>query len=171
MAYLTLLDSVPENEVLSFRVRAVNKLPPGLLMRCSHILTSWVRRPELRQLLETAIDGGAVLRSDLWHPIHPPLWHDPDSTKSIHQELLSELRSLVGKHGQPDASDWYAVEISKAIKAIGHAAMHKNGIVSALCPPFDSERARRVHIPIEGELGCQTVTPAVSELFRPLAWR
>lgn len=113
MAYLKLLASVTENEVIGFRARQLDEIKPGLLVRSSHILVSWVRPPELRRLLHTAIDGGDVLRSDLWHPVHPPVWHDPQSARRISQELSSEWQRLLKELGEPGSTDWYAAEIQK----------------------------------------------------------
>jgi len=149
MAYLALLASVTEDEINRFPNRTLQKLQPSLVERCSHILNSWVRPPRLRELLAIALDGGEVLRQDLWHPLRVPLWQGPEAVIRIERALSAEWEMLARVHGQHGATDWYAIEISKVLNVFRHAAASGNGIVSVLCPPSDEERAGEIEIPFE----------------------
>jgi hypothetical protein len=149
MAYLTLLASVSEEQTILLRRGEIKTCKPHLVVSCSHLLTSWVRPARLRELLRSAIDGGTVLRQDLWHPFRVPLWLDPGEVARLDLKLSAEWQTLIQEHGKPSTTDWYAIEISKVLQIFGHASAKGEGIVSLLCPPLDKKRAHRVEIPLE----------------------
>jgi hypothetical protein len=148
MAYSKLIASVDEQQVVVFREGKQPVLEANLSIRCSHLLTSWVRPDDLRNSLRQAIDGGERLHADLWHPLRVPTWHSCASAAKIEQQLRSIWGELLEKSAPLDPSDWYGIEIAKVLKVFGHAAGFGNGIVSFLGPPADLTRAGKVSIPV-----------------------
>jgi hypothetical protein len=148
VAYSTLLASVADHQVIAFREGQRSNLEAGLSIHCSHLLTSWVQPDDLRGLLRQAIDGGQILRADLWHPFRVPIWHPSTSAIEIETKLRNAWNEQLEKAGAIDPSDWYVVEITKVVKVFEHAAVSHNGVVSFLEKPMDEERARRVLIPV-----------------------
>ena len=149
MAYSALLASIPDEQVNDFRDGRRSVLAAGESIRCSHILTSWVRPADLRGVLKLAIDGGESLRSDLWHPLRPPVWHPGSSVGKIAPALRKIWNEHLERFGPLDPGDWYAVEIAKVLKVFEHAAILCNGVVvSFLEPPTDEVRAKKVLIPL-----------------------
>jgi hypothetical protein len=148
MAYAVLLASVSDDQVAAYREKSQPLLAAGLSIRCSHVLTSWVQPTRLRDLLRQAIDGGQILRSDLWHPLRSPVWHSSIAVAEIEPQLRQVWADLLVEHGPSDPNDWYVIEISKVLQVFGHAFVSHTGIVSFLEPPTDQERAEKVIIPI-----------------------
>lgn len=148
MAYAALLASVPDDQIAAFREERCSLLEANLIIRCSHILTSWVQPIALRNLLRHAIDGGQKLRSDLWHPLRNPAWHPASTVSQIENQLHQVWNDVLAKHGPLHPNDWYAAEISKVLRTFKHASEFHNGVVSFLEPPLDSQRAQRVSIPL-----------------------
>lgn len=148
VAYSTLLASVADEQVIAFREGRRSTLEADLSIRCSHILTSWVYADDLRNSLRLAIDGGEMLRADLWHPLRVPVWHPPVSASEIGSKLRKVWNEQLATVGQFDPSDWYVVEISKVLKVFEHAAGSHNGVVSFLEKPMDEARANRVLISV-----------------------
>jgi hypothetical protein len=148
MAFAAILASVADEQVGAFRERRIALLDASMLVQCSHLLTSWVRPDDLRKILRQAIDGGQNLRADLWHPLRSPIWHDSASVIGIEQAFCKVWADNLERSGQPDPSNWYVVEVAKALSAFQHAVDAHEGIVSFLNEPWDEERARRVRIPL-----------------------
>jgi hypothetical protein len=148
VAYSTLLASVADDQVISFQEGGRSMLEADLSIRCSHLLTSWVRPNDLRHLLRQAIDGGQSLRADLWHPFRAPAWHPSKAAIEIESRLRTVWNERLEKFGPLDPRDWYGVEIAKVLKVFGHAAASQNSVVSFLEPPSDGARAEKVSIPV-----------------------
>jgi hypothetical protein len=144
----TLLVSIPDEQVIAFRERRRSQLVTDLSIRCSEILTSWVRPDDLRNLLRLALDGGQPPRSDLWHPQRVPMWHPSEAASEIDSKLRKVWNELRHANHPPDSSDWYVVEISKVLKVLEHPAASHSGIVSFRQRPLDEARAKRVLIPV-----------------------
>jgi hypothetical protein len=149
MAFAVLIGSVPETQALEFRAGERPRLEASRIVRCSHLLASWVTVSPLNRILREAIDGGQPLRADLWHPWRPPVFHTAASAHLLHRKLIEALDLAIQEKGVPPADDWYAVEIGKVIDVFAHAAARGEGIVRFLEPPQDEERAGRVSIPID----------------------
>src|SRR5690242_6992668 len=128
MAYAVLLASVPDEQILAFREERRQLLEANLSILSSHVLTSWVQPTELRDLLRRAIDGGQILRHDLWHPLRSPLWHPSVAVAEIQPELRRVRNDLLVEHAD-NPNDWYAVEISKVLQVFEHASDSHNGVV------------------------------------------
>jgi hypothetical protein len=148
MAFAALLASVPDDQVVAFREERRRLLEADLLIRCSHVLTSWVQPTELRDSLRQAIDGGQNLRCDLWHPLRKPVWHPSIAIAEIEPQLRRVWNDLLMKHGPADPKDWYVIEISKVLHLFRHAFLSHSGVVSFLDQPMDHERAAKVLIPV-----------------------
>jgi hypothetical protein len=148
VAYSTLLASVADDQVIDFREGRRLMLEADLSIRCSHVLTSWVRPDDLRDLLRQAMDGGQRLRADLWHPFRVPVWHSSTSAAEIEPKLRKVWNEHLEKPGPLDPTDWYGIEIAKVLKVFGHATASHSGVVSFLEQPADDARARRVSIPV-----------------------
>jgi hypothetical protein len=147
VAYFTLLASVADEQVVAFREETKSALVADLSRRCSHALTSWVHNDDLRNLLRLSIDGGQVLRPDLWHPLRVPAWHPSVTTAEIEPRLRRVWSDISKTAGPLDPSDWYGIEIGKVLEVFAHAAAVHNGVVSFLEPPTDEARANQVLIP------------------------
>ena len=154
MAYTVLLASVPDDEVIAFREGRSESVTSDLSARCSHILPYWIypKFHALKEALRDAVDGGEKLRPDLWHPLRAPMWHPAASASQLEPRLRDAWQSTLEQEARsPNPNDWYEIEISKVLKVFAHAASAHNGVVSCLAPPFDSERAHRVRIPVVEE--------------------
>jgi hypothetical protein len=148
MAYATLLASVSDDRVIAFREEKLALLEADLSIRCSHQLAYLFLPSELGESLREAIDGGLILRHDLWHPFRQPIWHRSTAVADMESQLRRGWNSLLEKHGPLDSNDWFRIEISKVLEVFGHASASRNGVVSFLEPPMDHERAARVSIPV-----------------------
>jgi hypothetical protein len=148
MAFSALLASVADDQVIAFRGETRLLLEADLSIRCSHLLTSWVRPDDLREVLRQAIDGGQTLRADLWHPLRAPVWHPSAPTAEIASQLRKIWAENLEKSGPLDPSDWYGIEIVNVLKVFQHAAASQNGVVSLLEKPIDEERAKKVFLPV-----------------------
>jgi hypothetical protein len=148
MAFAVLIGSIPESQIIEFQAGQRERLEASKVVRCSHILASWVTVAPLNRVLHEAIDGGQLIRDDLWHPWRLPLFHDRTAVRQLHRELIDALDRAVREKGTPPVDDWYAVEIRKAVEIFSHAATSGEAIVRFLEPPQDEERARKVSIPI-----------------------
>jgi len=147
MAYAALLGSVADDAVIGFRGGSRTVLESALVVRCSHLPTSWVAIQELRELLREAIDGGDQLRGDLWHPFRPPIWHPSSAAAEIASKLRAMWDQILREHPE-EYPGWYGVEIGKVLQVFEHAAANHQGVVSFLEKPWDQERAQRVSIPL-----------------------
>lgn len=124
MAYLSLLASVPESQVLEIRGDASVKLQPSLLVPVSHLLAYWVTVQPLGELLGRAIDGGEKLNEKLTHAFRSPTYHSAQSVSLLHAELTAAWHeALRNNPSEVTVSDtWYRMEIGKALRVFQHAA-------------------------------------------------
>jgi hypothetical protein len=148
MAYAVLIGSIPETQLAEFLAGERERLEASKVARCSHILASWVTVAPLNRVLHEAIDGGELMRTDLWHPFRLPVFHGNAAVRRLHKELIDALDRAVQEKGNPPENDWYAVEIGKVLEVFAHAAIRGEAIVRFLEPPQDEERAGRVSIPV-----------------------
>jgi hypothetical protein len=148
MAAAVLIGSVPEDQVVEFQAGERKRLEASRIVRCSHILTSWVTVAPLNRVLQEAIDGGQLIRPDRWHPPRLPVFHAKTAVCRLHQELIDALDLVVQEKGPPPADDWYALQIGKVIEIFAHAATAGETIVCFLEPPQSQERASKVSIPM-----------------------
>jgi hypothetical protein len=110
-----------------------------------------VQEEPLGKLLGQAIDGGEPLRDDLWHPFRSPLVQTLETVKTCWLQL-SEAWSTVLRRKEVAEDDWYKIEITKVLEIFQHASRSTECIVSALAPPADFDRAKRVRIPFSVDL-------------------
>jgi hypothetical protein len=149
MAYSTLLASIADDQVTEFRRGTRLQLEVDLSIRCSHLLPSLVYSTKLGGVLRNAVDGGEILRPDLWHPFRVPMWHSSVSVIALEPQLHDTWNELLKEYERPlDPTDWYEVEISKVLMIFQQASKFHNGVVSFLERPADHERASRVAIPV-----------------------
>jgi hypothetical protein len=139
VAYFNLLASVPEADVERLRGDPAFLLRPTLVSGCSHLLASWVEAQPLGGLLARALDGGEVIRPELWHPLRPPLVHGPAAVR----ELAEQVGAAVARESLPE-DDWLAAEAGRLLQVLRHAAAAGECVVSVLDPPADAARADRV---------------------------
>ena len=109
MAYSVLLASVADDQVVAFREGSRSALAGDRKTHCSHSLTAWVQPNDLRKSLRLAIDGGEVLRSDLWHPLRVPVWHRSSEVAFVESPLRKAWNDTLNQLGPLDPSDWHAV--------------------------------------------------------------
>jgi hypothetical protein len=146
LAYLNYLASVPTGEVAALHADAAILLQPSLLLGVSHVIAYWVKPQPLGQLLGQAIDGGAVLNRELWHPLRVPVYHEPEAVRSLLARLEEAWQGALASRPVRE-DDWYRIEIEKVLRLFRHAAEHNECVVSVLEPPTDRKRADRVRIP------------------------
>lgn len=146
MAYLNYIASIPESQIRDFQSRAIGQLSPALLARTTHGLVSYFDFEPFRALIEEALDGGAVLRDDFWHPLRPPHVHTPSEVVRFYP-LLQEADERFLESLPPEERQWSQMDIQPLIDVFAHAASHGFCIVSVLEPPQDAERASKVMLP------------------------
>jgi hypothetical protein len=135
MAYMCLLGSVPESQVLAMRADAGVKLQPSLLIPVSHLIAYWVVIQPLGGLLGKAIDGGEMLNENLVHPFRSPSYHNPESARMLYAALTAAWQEAIRDKSSDVGSDtWYRMEIGKALQAFGHAAGRGECLVNAIEP-------------------------------------
>jgi hypothetical protein len=145
VAYFNFLASVSEPDLERVRTGRGARLRPSLVLGTSHLLAYWVKVQPLGELLHRALDGGEPIRDDLWHPLRPPLFHRPAMVRGLAQEIDAAWSQT--RRGEPlPAGDWIASEIERLLRLFGHAAEAGECVVSALEPPLDAERGRRVRL-------------------------
>jgi hypothetical protein len=139
VAYFNLLAAVPEAEVVRLRAEPAALLQPSMVSGASHLLAYWVEAQPLGGLLARALDGGEVIRPELWHPLRPPLVHGPAAVR----ELAAQVSAAVAGLALAD-DDWLAAEVGRMLRVFQHAAGTGECVVSALDPPADAARGDRV---------------------------
>jgi len=151
MAYLTLIASIAESEIAHFRECSIELMAASKIEYVSHHLAYGVREEPLGKLLGQAIDGGEPLREDLWRPFRSPLAQTLEMVKTCWLRL-SEAWSTVLRRKEIAEDDWYKIEVTKVSDIFEHASRNTECIVSALEPPTDFDRAKRVRIPFAVDL-------------------
>ncbi len=144
MAYLNFLVSVSEQQVQALRKDSAKLLRPSLVAAVSHLVGYWVEIQPLGGLLGQALDGGAKINDRLWHPLREPVFHDPEQVRALHQGLADAWQNARGPQSERDDWEWYRREIGQVLRAFRHASDRGECIISALQPPTDAERVRRV---------------------------
>jgi hypothetical protein len=148
MAYAVLIGSTPETQIAEFQANTRNLLEVSKIVRSSHVLATWVTITPLNHVLREAIDGGQLLRADLWHPFRPPVFHSTTAVQRLHLELLDALDRAVRENGPLPPDDWYGRQIADIMELFYHAVNQGEAVVSFLDRPQDEERARQVSIPL-----------------------
>lgn len=137
--------------VLGSQVEAIQKDPrqllrPSIVTGVSHALCRWGNLQTLKSVLAQTVDGGEVLHSTFWHPLRPPLFHRSDAVREIATRLEATWKDTAAKH--PELVDeWLDVEVHRALRALQHAARAGEYVVTALEPPVDAARAKKVVMP------------------------
>jgi hypothetical protein len=131
MAYLTVVASITEDEVIRYREGLVETMAASRIERISHFLAYAVREQPLGKLVGEAIDGGEPLREDLWHPLRAPVMQNAEMVKNRWYRI-SEAWSAVVVKKEVVADDWYRIEISKLLEIFAHASRNSECIVSML---------------------------------------
>lgn len=149
LAYLNFLVAATEPAVEALANNPSLELEPSLLVAVSHLIGYWVEVQPLGKLLRQAVDGGATVSSDLWHPLRPPVFHRPAVVQALHTQLADEWRRVLAEKPVPE-DDWYRIEIEKVLRLFRHAAGRAECVVSILQRPVDKERASKVRIPLKG---------------------
>lgn len=139
MAYSNLLAAVPEADIARLRADPAVLLRPSMVSGVSHLLAYWVEDQPLGGLLGRALDGGEVIRPELWHPLRPPLVHGPAAVCEMAERVGAAAAGLALAD-----DDWLAAEIGRLLRVFRHAAGAGECVVSALDPPADAARANRV---------------------------
>jgi hypothetical protein len=147
VAYLTYLAAVSEDQVTALRVDPSAVADPSLVVAVSYLIASWVQVQPFGRLLGQAVDGGAEVSSELWHPLRPPRFQPPDAVRRLQLQLAAEWEKVLSELPLPE-DDWYRVEIEKVLRLYRHAVARAEGVVSALAAPEDRMRAHKVCIPI-----------------------
>jgi hypothetical protein len=146
VAYYNLLASVPETDVQQLRRDPSALVRPSLVLGASHLLAYWVKIQPLGGLLHRALDGGEALHGELWHPLRPPLVHEPAAVQELARQIDVCWEEAQRGEPLPDA-DWLSVEVRRLLRLFRHAAGAGECVVSALDAPADRERASRVRLP------------------------
>lgn len=119
-------------------------LPMSAACIVSHYGIGPNHRLHAEQLRYWAVDGGALVREDLRHPLRAPVFHDASTVTEIARALEELLRS---DHG---LDEWTLREMKLLNDLFSHAARHGEAVVTMLEPPFDEERAAQTDlVPLE----------------------
>jgi len=129
MAYAVLLGSTPETQITEFQANARELLEVSKIVRCSHVLATWVTIAPLNHFLREAIDRGHLLRADLWHPCRAPVFHSKMTVRRLHQDLVDSLARAVQENGPPPPDDWYGRQITDLINLFFHAVGRGEAVV------------------------------------------
>ena len=142
--------AVPPEEIDEYRRSGRSRLLVTTdLFTCSHGVAYWVTVQPLGRLLGEAIDGGETLRSDLWHPLRPPIVVEPAEVRQRLVKLEEAFSKYLDELGLTESSeDWYVHEIGHVLGVYRLAAASGAAVVSVIQPPWDEERASRVVMPI-----------------------
>jgi hypothetical protein len=149
MAAAVQIGSTPEQQIAEFQAHRRKLLEVSKnrsLLVCDRDMGDG---RALNHILREAIDGGQLLRADLWHPQRAPVFHSAETVRRLHRELVDALNRAIQENGPPPANDWYGPRINDVIALFAHAVARSEATVSFLEPPQDEERARRVLIPIQ----------------------
>ena len=149
MAAAVQIGSTPELQIAEFQTHRRKLLDVSKIVRCSHVIATGVTVAPLNHILREAIDGGQLLRADLWHPQRAPVFHTAEIVRRLHRELVDALNRAIEENGPPPGDDWYGQQINDVIELFAHAADRGEATVSFMEPPQDEERGRRVLIPIQ----------------------
>ena len=136
MAYLNRLASVPSAEVEALRTDLNFPVAASLTVFVSHLIAYWVQVQTLGKLLGQAIDGGAVLNSELRHQFRVPCYQEPQTVCQLNAQLAEAWQQAISVEPVPP-DDWYRVEIEKVLRVFAHAADRGECVVSALEPCND----------------------------------
>ena len=150
MAYGVLMAAVPPEDIDEYRQSGRSQpLATTDLFTCSHGVAYWVTFQPLGQLLGEAIDRGEPLRSDLWHPLRPPIVVEPTEVRQRLVKLEEAFAGYLNDFGLTESSeDWYVHEIGNVLGVYRLAAASGATVVSVVQPPWDEQRASRVVMPI-----------------------
>lgn len=144
MAYLNLLAATPQDQVDALRSDASVLLRPSLLVGVSHLLGYWIQVQPLGQLLAMAIDDGALINDELWHPLRPPVYQLPEMVHLLHEQMVIEWAVASTDHALHVDRDWLASEMKRLLRVYRRAAEWGECVVSVLQSPADEERAKHV---------------------------
>jgi hypothetical protein len=147
MAYLTYIGSVCEADVDAIRRDPRLKGNPSFAVAVSHLIAYWVEVQPLGRILGEAVDGGEPVTETLWHPLRPPRVQSRAAVARLHAELDEAWQDLT-RSRPVEGDDWYRVEIDKVRRVYDHAAAQGECVLTALDPPADRDRARRVWTPV-----------------------
>jgi hypothetical protein len=139
VAYFNMLAAVPEADIARLRADPGELLRPSMVSGASHLLAYWVQAQPLGGLLARALDGGEVIRPELWHPLRTPLVHGPAAVRDLAEQLGTAVDA-----GVVTEDDWLAAEVGRLLRLFRHAAGADECVVSALDGPADAERVQRV---------------------------
>jgi hypothetical protein len=169
MAYMNVLASVTEEQVLAIRQDEAAPLRPSLRVGVSHLLATWIDAKPLGELLGTALDGGRVLNEKLWHPLRPPVYHDPASVVKLH-DRIADAWQKAREGPKDDMVHGFRIDIAELLRLFGHAAGRRECVVSALGPPADEERASKVRWPLFADEGPVAEVEAPAADGPPSRW-
>jgi hypothetical protein len=145
MAYLTFVAAVPHQQIDAIRADETTVLTPTMVNGVSHLLSYWIEIQPLGELLARTIDGGEPLNESFWHPLRPPMMHEPDDVASLAKDLTITWQSVRAANASDD--EWLDSEMNRLLAVMSHACDNMDAIVTALDLPGDDERAQRVRIP------------------------
>lgn len=138
MAYFNLLASVCDDEIEQLRRDPGFCLNPSLVLASSHLIAYWVDAQPLGRLLAAALDDGELIHPEFWHPLRPPVFHRSEHVR----ELADQIGVAWNAMAQGD--EWLVTEVRQVMRLFRHAAAGNECVVSALDPPGDADRGRRV---------------------------
>lgn len=118
-----------------------------MVLHVSHIPAYWIEAEPIGPAFTRCIDGGEVLAPRLWHPLRPPLLHQPASVPELAEELEESLNQAFIQHREALDDEFTYFQIAKLLELFQHAAEQGEAVVSFLDKPADHERACKVEIP------------------------
>ena len=146
MAYANYIAVVEWDAVLRLRAGGQKTLRPLSVGVVSHLTAHWEKREPLGSCLTQILDGGQELSPIFWHPFRAPRVHSPNEVRTLQTSLRKALEALTPAGELACALDQ---DVASICAAIDSAVNSGAAIVSALEPPADEERGRRVACPFD----------------------
>ena len=131
MAYMNLLASVPERQILVLQRDVTALLRPTLLLGVSHLTAYWVQVQPLGRLLGEALDGGEKLGEAFSHPLRDPIFHRPARVRELRQAIADAWEKAKGASQEewgPYSRD-QPYDIQRLLRAFAHAGQRNECIV------------------------------------------
>jgi hypothetical protein len=126
MAYLCILASIPRDKLSLIRHPSNVREFISRTAYASHLIAGV--SPELHD----AMDGGAPLDTDTWHPLRGFMFHEPAAVQQLATHLTAFATRAFATHDQLHTDDWFKSEITKVVEIFQHACSTGEAIVTHL---------------------------------------
>ena len=126
MAYLCILASVPRDKLTQIRDPSDLRNLASRTTYASHLIAG------VPGELHDAMDGGAPLETDTWHPLRGFIFHEPAAVQQLATRLTAFATRAFAADGSLHNHDWFKSEITKVVGIFQHASATGEAIVNHL---------------------------------------